>query len=255
MAADLAYGSSVSERSTMLRLCRLTCTSSRARSCPGLRCRKPLRPSRSSTTCPRSGPRKACAVVRLFSAEEPSAGALQPPDRPSPRPFWQDQSARVSRRRRSGVPRWPVVDERHGVRQSEIEVVRSHPRQRRDRDDRRAEHRGGAVDLRHRPGAELGRKILEAPAREVRDEPRIKERIWVRRSPALSKAPDRRRCAAQIACGSQTPFSLAHRRAVSYPASAWRITPVAGSFQSTRAIFSAASGVPSASRAIPECWE
>lgn len=102
---------------------------------------------------------------------------------------------------------------------------------------------------------ELGRKVLEAPAREVRDDPRITKRIWVRRSPALSKAPDRRRCAAQIASGSQTPFSLAHRRAVSYPASAWRITPVAGSFQSTRAIFSAASGVPSASRAIPECWE
>src|SRR5512135_545885 len=35
-------------------------------------------------------------------------------------------------------------------------------------------------------------------------------------------------------------------RAISYPASACRMTPVAGSFQSTRASFSLASAVPSA---------
>ncbi|CAB4560313.1 unannotated protein [freshwater metagenome] len=46
--------------------------------------------------------------------------------------------------------------------------------------------------------------------------------------------------------GMRRPRVSATSTARSYPASTWRITPVPGSFVSTRASFSAASGVPSA---------
>ena len=47
----------------------------------------------------------------------------------------------------------------------------------------------------------------------------------------------------------------AHSSAAAYPASAWRMTPVAGSFQSTRSSRRAASGLPSATITRPACCE
>src|SRR6266571_7209463 len=55
--------------------------------------------------------------------------------------------------------------------------------------------------------------------------------------------------------GSSSPCCRAHAIASSYPASAWRITPVAGSFHSTRSMRRAASGVPSHTITMPACWE
>ena len=57
------------------------------------------------------------------------------------------------------------------------------------------------------------------------------------------------------AIGNFNPISLAHRFAISYPASACRITPVPGSFHSTRAIRLSASAVPSQTMTTPECCE
>src|SRR5690606_31852734 len=54
--------------------------------------------------------------------------------------------------------------------------------------------------------------------------------------------------------GRLSPCSRAASFAISYPASACRITPVAGSFHSTRSRRFAASGVPSATMTTPECW-
>ena len=53
--------------------------------------------------------------------------------------------------------------------------------------------------------------------------------------------------------GSLTFFSRAHCKAISYPASAWRSTPIAGSLVSTRSSRRAASGVPSATITCPAC--
>ncbi len=55
--------------------------------------------------------------------------------------------------------------------------------------------------------------------------------------------------------GRFSSWSRAAARAISYPASAWRMTPVAGSFHRTRSSRLAASGVPSATMTTPECWE
>ena len=55
--------------------------------------------------------------------------------------------------------------------------------------------------------------------------------------------------------GKSRPCSRAQSMAISYPASAWRITPVAGSFQRTRSRRRAASSVPSATITTPECCE
>ena len=55
--------------------------------------------------------------------------------------------------------------------------------------------------------------------------------------------------------GKSSPRSLAHSRASGYPASAWRMTPVAGSFHSTRSSRFAAAGVPSATITMPACCE
>src|SRR5690606_4343679 len=55
--------------------------------------------------------------------------------------------------------------------------------------------------------------------------------------------------------GNLKPVSVAHSRATSYAASACRITPVPGSFQSTRAIRLSAASVPSQTITTPECCE
>ena len=51
------------------------------------------------------------------------------------------------------------------------------------------------------------------------------------------------------------PCSCAHFLAISYPASACRITPAAGSFQRTRFTRSAAASLPSQQTAKPACCE
>ena len=53
----------------------------------------------------------------------------------------------------------------------------------------------------------------------------------------------------------RTPRSAATSTARSYPASAWRITPVPGSQVSTRSSFCAARSVPSATHTIPAWME
>ena len=58
-----------------------------------------------------------------------------------------------------------------------------------------------------------------------------------------------------LMCAAFPAAAHAQSRAISYPASAWRITPVAGSLNSTRRIFSSASAVPSHTITTPECWE
>ena len=55
--------------------------------------------------------------------------------------------------------------------------------------------------------------------------------------------------------GNFNPCSRALCLASSYPASACRITPVAGSFHSTRAIRFAAASVPSHTITTPACCE
>src|SRR6185312_744857 len=55
--------------------------------------------------------------------------------------------------------------------------------------------------------------------------------------------------------GNFNPCSFAHSTAISYPASACRITPVPGSFHNTRAIRLSASAVPSHTITTPECCE
>jgi hypothetical protein len=55
--------------------------------------------------------------------------------------------------------------------------------------------------------------------------------------------------------GNRSPNSAAHARASGYPASACRMTPLAGSFQSTRSMRRAASRVPSHTITMPACWE
>ena len=55
--------------------------------------------------------------------------------------------------------------------------------------------------------------------------------------------------------GNFSPRSFAQAIAISYPASACLITPVPGSFHSTRANRLSASLLPSQTITTPECWE
>ena len=55
--------------------------------------------------------------------------------------------------------------------------------------------------------------------------------------------------------GRFRPCSRAQSIAIWYPASAWRMTPVPGSFQSTRAMRLLAAAVPSQTITTPECCE
>jgi len=54
---------------------------------------------------------------------------------------------------------------------------------------------------------------------------------------------------------SLRPLALAISIAYSQPASAWRITPVAGSLHSTRSMRFAAASVPSQTITTPACCE
>ena len=55
--------------------------------------------------------------------------------------------------------------------------------------------------------------------------------------------------------GNFRPCSFAHFTAISYPASACRITPVPGSFHSARAMRLSAAALPSQTMTTPECCE
>src|SRR3546814_4947160 len=57
------------------------------------------------------------------------------------------------------------------------------------------------------------------------------------------------------AIGNFNPCSFAQAFAISYPASACRITPVPGSFHSTRAMRLSAASVPSQTITMPLCCE
>jgi len=61
--------------------------------------------------------------------------------------------------------------------------------------------------------------------------------------------------AARQTIGNFKPCSFAHCFAMSYPASACRITPVPGSFHNTRAMRLSAASVPSHTITTPECCE
>jgi hypothetical protein len=57
------------------------------------------------------------------------------------------------------------------------------------------------------------------------------------------------------AIGNFNPISRAHSFAISYPASACRMTPVPGSFQSTREMRASAASLPSHTITTPLCCE
>ena len=85
-----------------------------------------------------------------------------------------------------------------------------------------------------------------------------------RRAPGPAQRGERYRRAVEFqshrdpapgAIGRSSPCSRAQSTASSYPASAWRMTPEAGSFQSTRSIRRSAASVPSQTMTKPACWE